>query len=281
MPNHGDPSQRHGTPPWAPSCRPHSAQSRLARMCAVGLVTSPTPTPCVQGKQAVGPGSTPQGRAIGGGRVPDPGYPLCRREAPASGVPRAAPTARKASSQERALWGWRWVPKPAPPMPTENGQRPPAVCPKEEWLGEGQCAAPDIPHEATRSQPQQDALLLLGRRTTPARNRVRCRSVTRPHVRTPRTHRRRAVGPDRSPERQAVGGGRVPCPGHASQRQEAPTTSALGVPPQRAKGARKSVRCGVGDGPPCPQPGAPPKQGTGPRPPAPRTNGRGAQEPNP
>ena len=35
--------------------------------------------------------------------------------------PHAAPTAREASTQECALWGWRRVPMPAPPAPTASG----------------------------------------------------------------------------------------------------------------------------------------------------------------
>ena len=38
------PHQGKRCPPWAASCRPHSAQSQLARARAVGLVTGPHPT---------------------------------------------------------------------------------------------------------------------------------------------------------------------------------------------------------------------------------------------
>ena len=88
-----------GALPWAPSCRPHSAQSQLARARAVGFVTGPqartTPHP-----QPVGSGP------VGGGTAHNTGRPTPRQEAPPPGRPRAAPKARKASSKERALWGW-------------------------------------------------------------------------------------------------------------------------------------------------------------------------------
>ena len=162
--------------PRAPSCRPNSAQSQLARARAVGLVTgSHAHTPRTHSQWVAGPGRTPQGRAVGHGRAPnprrptprqevpppgalvpaphrakparksarcgvgdryphphllhpqpvdsgprlhasrvhgrapesaDPGRPTPRQEAPPPGHPRAAPKARKAGSQERALWGW-------------------------------------------------------------------------------------------------------------------------------------------------------------------------------
>ena len=173
-PNPGRPDNRR--PPWAPSCRPHSAQSQLPRACAVGLVTGlDTRTPPTQSQWVVGPGRTPErtsGRGWESARPRTPhtqarGAPprapsCCPQSAPsqlagartvgsvtgpqtriprtpsqwvvdpgctperASGQgsesarpwkphtqargaparhPRAAPTARKASSQERAQWG--------------------------------------------------------------------------------------------------------------------------------------------------------------------------------
>ena len=56
-----------------------------------------------------------------------------------------------------------------------------------------------------------------------------------------------------------MGGGRAPVPGRPTPRQEAPPPGSLMPPPQRAKPARKSARCGVGDRslsrhPPHPQP---------------------------
>ena len=88
-----------GAPFRTTSCRPHSAQRQHARACAVGLVTCPQ----AHGKRAAGPGRTPQGRAVGKGRVPNPGHPTWRPEAPPSGRPWAVPGARKVTSQERAL----------------------------------------------------------------------------------------------------------------------------------------------------------------------------------
>ena len=104
-PDAPDPDKRR--PPRAPSCRPHSAQGQLARARAVGLATGPhARTPRTHSQCVVGPGRTPE-------QTRGRGWESARHRVPrtqARGAPRrhrhAAPTARKASSQERALWGW-------------------------------------------------------------------------------------------------------------------------------------------------------------------------------
>ena len=135
------------------------------------------------------------------GERPTPDSPHPGRRRP-PGRPRAAPTARKASWQERALWCWRGVPTPA----------------------------------------------------------------------SPRTHSQWVVGPGSPPRGRAVGGGRAPDPGCSTPRQEAPPPGALMPPPQRAKPAGKSARCGVGDGSPRPHPPHPQQVGMGA--PAARPQGR-------
>ena len=66
----------------------------------------------------------------------------------------------------------------------------------------------------------------------------------RPHT-APTASGKRA--PAARPRGQVVGGGRVPDPGRPTPRREAPPPGALVPPPQRAKPARKSARCGVGE----------------------------------
>ena len=94
-------------PPRAPSCRPHSAQSQLRRARAVGLVTGPyARTPRTHSQWVVGPGRTPE-RTIGrGSERARPRTPYTQAGGAPPRHPHAASTARKASSQERALWGW-------------------------------------------------------------------------------------------------------------------------------------------------------------------------------
>ena len=93
--------------PRAPSCRPHGAQSQLARARAVGLVTGPhASNPRTHSQCVVGHGCTPEGTSGRGWESARPRTPRTQaRGAPPRG-PRAAPTARQASSQERAPWGW-------------------------------------------------------------------------------------------------------------------------------------------------------------------------------
>ena len=100
-------------------------------------------------------------------------------------------------------------------------------------------------------------------------------TLTGPHAHTPLTHSECVAGPGRTPQGRAVGCGRVPSPGRPPARQEPPPPpGALVPPPQRAKAARKSARCGVGDR--CPSPHPPHRQlaGSRPRPHGPRPGGR-------
>ena len=86
-------------PPWAASCRPHSAQSQLAGAGAVGLVMGPhAHSPRTHSQWVVGPGSTPQ--RTGGQRWESarPRTPHTQARGAPPGRCRAAPTARRASS---------------------------------------------------------------------------------------------------------------------------------------------------------------------------------------
>ena len=75
------PIRRQDVLPRAPSCRPLSAQSRLARARRVGLVPGPhANTPRTHSQWVAGPGRTPQGRAVGRGRAPHRGHPTPRKE---------------------------------------------------------------------------------------------------------------------------------------------------------------------------------------------------------
>ena len=95
-----------------------------------------------------------------------------------------------------------------------------------------------------------------------------------PRADTPRNQRERAATPARLPQEQLLGEGECPTPDtpQGGTRRPPPPPLGASVPPlQDAKGARKSVRCGVGDGSAHPQPPRPRKKGSG-RPPALRTS---------
>ena len=86
--------------------------------------------------------------------------------------------------------------------------------------------------------------------------------VTGSHARTPRAHRKGAAGPGRL--LQETGGQGTESAGTWATHTGTPGAPARGalVPaPQRAKLAPQTVRCGVGDAPPCPHSPRPRKKG--------------------
>ena len=94
-------------PPQAPSCRPHSVQSQLARARAAGLVTGPhARTSRTHSQWVVGPGRTPERISGRGWESARPRTPHTQARGAPPGHRPAAPIARKASLQERALSGW-------------------------------------------------------------------------------------------------------------------------------------------------------------------------------
>ena len=105
-------------PPRAPSCRPHSAQSQLARARAVGLVTCPharnPPHP-----QPVGSGPRQPAQRAGsrGWESARPRTPHTQAGGAPPGHPHAAPTARKSA---RCGVG-DGSPRPRPPAATASG----------------------------------------------------------------------------------------------------------------------------------------------------------------
>ena len=92
-------------PPWLPSCRPDSAQGQLTRARAVGLVTVlHARIPRTHRQWVVVPGRTPESTSGRGWESARPQTPHTQAKGAPPGHSHAAPTARKASSQERALW---------------------------------------------------------------------------------------------------------------------------------------------------------------------------------
>ena len=67
--------------------------------------------------------------------------------------PRAAPTARKADSQERALWGWRWVPTRATPRTHSQWVMGPGSPPRGRAAGGGGAPDPRRPSQRRTAPP--------------------------------------------------------------------------------------------------------------------------------
>ena len=97
----------------------------------------------------------------------------------------------------------------------------------------------------------------------------------------PGAHGKRAAVPGCLVQGRLVGGARVPHQGQLSRKHNAPFSGSPSCCSHGAKAARKSVRCGVGDGSAGPHPRHPRKTGSGSPLLAQRTAGRGGRVPNP
>ena len=132
---------------------------------------------------------------------------------------------------------------PPHPQPVGSGPRPHAR--KDEWSEVGERRTPDARHPGKRRSPRAPSCPPHNAQSQLARART-VGLVTGPHASTPRTHSQWVVGPGRTPKRTSGRGwesARVRTP--QTQARGAPPPGALEPPPQRAKPARKSARCGV------------------------------------
>ena len=223
----------------------------------------------------MGPDRTPQGRAVGRGRAPNPGRPTPRQGAPPS--PRGAlvpppQRAKPARKSARCGVGDRSPCPYAPhPQPVGSGPRPHAA----RTGGRASESAPTLasPNQARSGSPPAPSCPANSAQSQLARAGA-VGLVTGPHARPSRWHSEWVLGPGRTPQGWAVGRGRAPNPGRPSPRQEAPPPRRPLAPPQRAKPARKSSRCGIADRSPPPHPRHPQPVGSGRRPQAPRTGGQ-------
>ena len=189
-------------PPRAPSCRPHSAQSQLARARAVGLVTGPhARTPRTHSQWVVGPGRTPERTSGRGWESARPRTPHTQaRGAPPLGAlvppPKRAKPARKSA---RCGFG-DGSPRPHPPHPQPVGSGPRPHARKDEWSGFGERPTPDAPQPGNRRLPRAPSCRPDSAQSQHARVRA-VGLVTGPQARTPRSHSQWEVAPGRTPER--------------------------------------------------------------------------------
>ena len=221
----------------------------------MGLVTGPHARTRTHSQWVVGPGSPPRGRALGCGGAPDPGRPTPEQEAPPPGT--LMPPPQHAGERAVGLLTGPHTRTPPHPQPVSSGPRQPA-----RRAGSRGCesARPRTPHTQARGAPPRAPSC---HPHSAQRQLARARAVglvTGPHART-RTHRQWVVGPGSPPRGRALGAGGAPDPGRPTPRQEAPPPDTLMPPPQRAKAARKSARCAVGDGSPRPHLPAPGSSG--------------------
>ena len=241
----------------APPGHPHAPPTaRKSARCAVGA-GSPRPHPPRTNSQlVVGPGSPPRGRAVGGGGAPDPGRPTPRQEAPPPGT--LMPPPQHARECAVGLVTGPHARTPPHPQPVGSGPRQPAQ--RAGSQGSGERPTPDAPHPGRRRPPRAPSCRPHSAQSQLARARA-VGLMTGPQSRTPSNPEPVSSGP-RQPAQRAGS------QGWESARPRTPHTQAGGAPPghplaapQRAKPARKSARCGVGDGSPRPHPPAPTASG--------------------
>ena len=268
-------------PRRARSCRPHSGQSQHARVRAVGLVTGHHVCDHRTHSQwVVGPGRAPArtyGCWWGSAR---PRTPHTQAEGALPGTLMLPPQRAKPACKRARCGVGDGSPRPHFPHPRPVGTGPQPQARKDEWSGVGERPSRDAPHQGKRRPPRATSC----RPHSAQSQLVRARAaglVTGPHARTPSTYSQWVVGSAARPNRREVGGGRAPDPGRPTPRQEVPSPGALMPPPQRAKLARQSARCGVCDGSPRPHPPHLQPVGSGPRPNARTDVGRGGESTRP
>ena len=139
-------------------------------------------------------------------------------------------------------------PFPHPPHPQPVGSRPRQHAPKDHRSGMGERPTPDAPHTGRRAPPRAPSCLPHNAQSQLARARA-VGWVTSPCVHTPRTYSQWVLGPGRTLQRTSSWGWESSQPldaPHTGKRH--PPPGALVPPPQHAKAARKSARCGVPQG---------------------------------
>ena len=187
-----------GAPPWSPSCRPHSAQSQLARARAVGLVTGPhartLPHPQLV---ASGPWQPAQRAGSRGWESARPRMPQTQ----ARGAPRRAPSCRLHSAQSQlarahavGLVTGPHARTPPHPQSVGSGPRQPAQrAGSRGW----ESARPRTPNTPARGAPPGTLM------PPPQHARVRAVGlVTGPHARSP-PHPQTVVSGPRQPTKRA------------------------------------------------------------------------------
>ena len=135
------PSQQwQATPPGdGPPAPPRHAPPQ--GMQAKGTVLGPhthTPAPTVRGWRT--PTARPVGGQSGEGQRLSSDAPHRGGRHPLRGRLSATPTASNAGPLGRTLWGWCWVPTPAPTAPGTHGSRNPG-CPLQRTGGRGRDSA--------------------------------------------------------------------------------------------------------------------------------------------
>ena len=144
------PTPRQEAPPPGTLMPPpqRAKPARKSARCAVGDGSQRRHPPASTAQTVVGPGSPPRGRAVGGGRAPDPGRPTLRQEVPPPGT--LMPPPQHARARAVGLVTGPHARTPPHPQPVGSGPRQPAQrAGSREW----ESARPPTPHTQAGGAP--------------------------------------------------------------------------------------------------------------------------------
>ena len=227
------------------------------------------------------PGSPPERAGSRGGESARPRTHHTQARGAPRGHPHAAPTGRKASSQERAVGLVTGLHARAPPHPQPVGsqlRQPTQRAGSRGW----ESARPRTPHTQAGGPPPPGTLMPPPQRAKPARKSGRCGFGDGPPARTPPHPQPVGSGPWQPAQRA---GSRC----WESARPRTPHTQAGGAPP-RAPSCRphsaqsqleRTPAVGLVTGPHARTPPHPQPVGSGPRQPAQRAGSRGWESARP
>ena len=195
------------------------------------------------------PCCTPQGRAVGRGRAPNPGRPTPRQEAPPWGALVPPPQRAKPARKTTCCGVDDGSPRPHPTHPQPVGSRPLPHAPRtgrRVW----ESAHPRTPHTQARGVPPR-ALSCRCHSAQSLLARVRAVGLmTGPQAHTDHTYSQWVAGPVCTSQVRAAGRGECPTPDAPHPGKGRSSLGGLLLPPQRSKLAPKIACRGVGDGSP-------------------------------
>ena len=202
-----------GSRPPPPGTAPHhpGGTQPPQGMQAKGTVLGPhnhTPAPTARGWRT--PTARTVGRQSGEGQCLTSDAPHNGGRHPPRGRPSTTLTASNTGPQGRTLWGWCWVPTPAPTAPETHGTRNPG-CLLHRTGGRGRDRAPyQTPLTTVAGHPPPGTAPHHPRGTQPPQGMQAKGTVFGPHTHTPTPTALWLADPNSPPSGRAVWGGGAP-----------------------------------------------------------------------
>ena len=256
--------------------QPRAKPARKSACCGVGDGSRHPQPPH---PQPVGSGPWPHAPKMGG-RAWESAQPRTpgtqARAAPARGTLVLPPKRAKPACNRARCGVGDGSPRPHPRNPQLVGSGPQPHAPRTGAGAWESARTPDTPHQR-KKRPPPGALVPPPKRAKPANKSAPCGVVdTSPRPRPPQPQ---PVGSGHRPHAPRTGSrawesAQLQTPNAQARDAPPPPRGALMQPPERAKRARKSAGCGVGDGSTHPYPPHPQPVGDGPRPHASWVGGR-------